>query len=602
MLDLYTNLTCYWLRYTDLQHLNMKSLYDHYESYGRKEGRKLSCNSVPKHKLYAITNLLEQSQMQKAKQRLEQFSNDDALLELACYFLRYKDLRHLTLDQLKKHLETEGRETSCIGFTIESINYVYKKFELEDTHIDPDSIYTGGSRTHSVIYGALSNNQCGNRNHVDVDLYFENHIENGAVSMVFATLGLFEKMVNQFPWASVYVKVDCDTVIRNQYDLSLYLEHQSFLYWGSCANTLKGLKIDGKDYNYAQGGLYALSAKVVKNVLKEANRITNDPKLTQIVGNGLNEDSLIGAACQRLSIDLQCAGWIISSFGRNKNSPVYHPDLPKCSLAESDDNKRLKSIDFVITACRGSCFSVRQAIRWYKRQNFDVHVYLYQKCGYNHECMKMFRLKTASFYNKRLSNTGRCDHTMSYFLSEHYNTLSDMIFFLKDTMSMWNFPMLKYSHMLDSTRIYGIGCATPLYRETISSLKSYLPTSYNSPSIHFSEKNDEIPFSSMSWEQFLIMYNISVDSTMNVCYGGSFAVKRNIILKHSQSFYQRLTNGLSRGNNIIESHYMERLWAHIFTTNYRSHCPSSRCKVCTYELSKSMFCKGEDFLNVNGCL
>jgi len=45
-----------------------------------------------------------------------------------------------------------------------------------------------------------------------------------------------------------------------------------------------------------------------------------------------------------------------------------------------------------------------------------------------------------------------------------------------------------------------------------------------------------------------------------VCYGGSFAVKKGNILIQSEEVWSRVEKVLSRADNIIEGHYMERLW------------------------------------------
>ena len=46
-----------------------------------------------------------------------------------------------------------------------------------------------------------------------------------------------------------------------------------------------------------------------------------------------------------------------------------------------------------------------------------------------------------------------------------------------------------------------------------------------------------------------------------VCYGGMFAAKKKQILNQPEQVWQNVVTSLGRGNNILEGHYAERLWA-----------------------------------------
>ena len=46
-----------------------------------------------------------------------------------------------------------------------------------------------------------------------------------------------------------------------------------------------------------------------------------------------------------------------------------------------------------------------------------------------------------------------------------------------------------------------------------------------------------------------------------MCYGGSFATRRDQIRRWPVALWQWLATQLSRGDNIAEGHYTERLWA-----------------------------------------
>ena len=52
---------------------------------------------------------------------------------------------------------------------------------------------------------------------------------------------------------------------------------------------------------------------------------------------------------------------------------------------------------------------------------------------------------------------------------------------------------------------------------------------------------------------------------MPVCYRGSFAVQKKQFLNHRKEAWEKMVSSLSRGDNIAEGHYSERLWASILS-------------------------------------
>ena len=338
----------------------------------------------------------------------------------------------------------------------------------------------------------------------------------------------------------------------------------------------------------------------MRPVVAQAAVIANSQNRMAIVGHLSNEDAMIGAACRRLNISLTCAGWVVSSFGYSSTSMAYHPHLPKCKMKEYGGSGP-KHIDMVITACRGSCAHLVRNLQWFSSRSIVVHVHLYQKCGPNPPCLELGRLPLGSFRSVALENVGRCDHTMAHFMYKYYDSMADMVFFVKDTLSSWNFPKTSQSSMLSIASLYGYSCATPLYRESIGTMKSYLPKSYISPSVHASESDNGTAFLHISWEDFLRAHHVPKRRHLTVCYGGSYMVRRGLVRRHPKSLYGRVMASLSRGNNIVESHYMERPWAELFTDAYRMNC-AKRSKMCITTYKKSMFCYGPEFLDVRGCL
>lgn len=67
------------------------------------------------------------------------------------------------------------------------------------------------------------------------------------------------------------------------------------------------------------------------------------------------------------------------------------------------------------------------------------------------------------------------------------------------------------------------------------------------------------------WHSLKISRGMHQKSFWPVCYGGGFGTTRTAILQVPKSGWSRIEYSLSRGDNIEESHYMERSWAALLT-------------------------------------
>ena len=112
---------------------------------------------------------------------------------------------------------------------------------------------------------------------------------------------------------------------------------------------------------------------------------------------------------------------------------------------------------------------------------------------------------------------------------------------------------------------------------TIKPVAAAIPTSIRVRSLNFSkdnynrqERDDGSAFQSdkyadfKSWKEDL-GFVIPESETMPVCYRGSFAVQKKQFLNHRKEAWEKMVSSLSRGDNIVEGHYAERVWASILT-------------------------------------
>ena len=82
----------------------------------------------------------------------------------------------------------------------------------------------------------------------------------------------------------------------------------------------------------------------------------------------------------------------------------------------------------------------------------------------------------------------------------------------------------------------------------------------------YKPKTNDVPFMyDQDFPSWLALAGIEVPTRkiIPVCYGGVFATSASQVLIHGQHFWSRIKDSLDRGENIEESHFMERLWAHL---------------------------------------
>jgi hypothetical protein len=188
-----------------------------------------------------------------------------------------------------------------------------------------------------------------------------------------------------------------------------------------------------------------------------------------------------------------------------------------------------------------------------------------------------------------LPNVGRCDHSYAYFiqnmdslLKDYRNNVNDQVMFMKDNDNTYrgNFEgMYTLQQMMETTDQKQFACASYIKttpndfedgeRATnvaqLWTLGSFYLEDYsgarNSTSYDF--KSPIFPLA--NWLTWLSMYN-SVDISLTtdlapVCFGGHFMTTVDRIKKAPVGTWQPVLDSLSRGDNIEEGHFMERLWA-----------------------------------------
>ena len=194
-------------------------------------------------------------------------------------------------------------------------------------------------------------------------------------------------------------------------------------------------------------------------------------------------------------------------------------------------------------------------------------------------------------------NVGRNDHTFADFIATRYDTLPASIFFLKDTSagaaagprSGKNTPLpihLVGSELQASEDGFACGSEPPtnlVPRERAQSLwhAAHEADEFRLVDYHREHEQSRLaaqspPFSSPSrplWRFVKTTFSRAtashLDSALHplrlVCYGGTFATTATSVHRQSRRDWRALRNALTRGDNIEEGHYTERLWAALLT-------------------------------------
>ncbi len=200
---------------------------------------------------------------------------------------------------------------------------------------------------------------------------------------------------------------------------------------------------------------------------------------------------------------------------------------------------------------------------------------------------------------EELPNVGRCDHSYAYYINNHLDQKvakseeeNSVVVFLKDDMDRRTVHQGgQYGHkhpyndletmiQLASSQ-NGFSCGLRVsesirfpndtnkysisaYHKTNTLFKFNL-TDYEDNRKGFNYTSDQVKFVSDypnlgSFYHTLVTNRSSTPDIVQVCYGGIFAASASALKSNDASIWKSAERRLSRGNNIQEGHYMERLW------------------------------------------
>lgn len=177
-----------------------------------------------------------------------------------------------------------------------------------------------------------------------------------------------------------------------------------------------------------------------------------------------------------------------------------------------------------------------------------------------------------------LDNVGRCDHSFAHWIENNVQNTDeetdgkDLVLFMKDSDRLLpvsrtfeeSFTIASTTGFACFRKPFGNGWSwkkyIPLTLHRKSQLDLFQMSSYNRTGLE-SGKDFKSSFRTLGDFRKAMGIIYPEAPLVPVCYGGMFMTQKRGLLKQPQEVWSNLTEGLSRGNNIEEGHFVERLWA-----------------------------------------
>lgn len=270
------------------------------------------------------------------------------------------------------------------------------------------------------------------------------------------------------------------------------------------------------------------------------------------------------------------------------NEPNIHITLSSLGIPETlpknqfDERRNRTNISIVISYCSESFDWIFNYIDS-DRYKID-EIIIYSKCGKGINNTQQY-MAIAPTEIITAPNVGRCDHTYATWILNHYKSIQtekngdDIVFFVKDN-DYHKDQFYTFDELFTFTTETGFGCLEKpvcdcdneqcndkkdiaLMMHSREKLDNFKMNTHNrmkrDKQSKDSFKNKEYK-TLKSWKEDM-GFVMSHSETIPVCYGGIFAAKKKQILNQPEQVWRNVVTSLARGNNILEGHYAERLWA-----------------------------------------
>jgi len=244
-----------------------------------------------------------------------------------------------------------------------------------------------------------------------------------------------------------------------------------------------------------------------------------------------------------------------------------------------------KKIHIVVSHCKASLNWMPSYLGDLSKNVNSIHIL--SKCGQDVEGAP------ENAETQVLPNVGRNDHTFAYYITSILPKLSTdddaIVVFLKDTMMQMVFQGGEYRrtdldsmiHLASSSN--GFACGLNIigeetwisaYHDKDTLFKFNMKDGYKKGDQDYHDTAVSVPFHSNKYSKLGDFFNSlnakPFPAIVQVCYGGMFAASAANIFKQGAHVWSVVESSLTRGDNIVEGHYVERLWGPLLATPLES--------------------------------
>jgi len=213
-------------------------------------------------------------------------------------------------------------------------------------------------------------------------------------------------------------------------------------------------------------------------------------------------------------------------------------------------------------------------LKWTLFEPFCNYEYTVYNKGNNED---FERSKVKKIVN--IDNVGKECHTYLYHIIQNYDNLSPITFFIPASIEI----DYKYDKIMKTLeRMREINCAIFLAEYTENAYEKFRDFQIDFW-LGTNSKNQQLNpnghLEACEYRPFHIWYDHFFNKNDIIhwwSYNSIFAVDKRDILQHPITRYEVLIQGLKKGNNLEEVHYIERVWAAVFypfnytqTENYK---------------------------------
>ncbi len=256
------------------------------------------------------------------------------------------------------------------------------------------------------------------------------------------------------------------------------------------------------------------------------------------------------------------------------SSLLHHSVLP--AHIRREILSKIRKVSIVISHCDKRLAWVRKFTSGY--EDLIKHIWVFSKCGQN----VTYAPEDAQLLT--LPNVGGVSHTYAHWINKHFYKKSkpkasthDIVVFMKDSDQMLDMQETggrNFGDLLSLAVSNGLGCMLMTYivnsyvhdYNTLRTFafdyeenKNYVGTDVQGEEVSF--LNEDIPNLGVWIDQLKLRPLALSQNIVPVCYGGTFAVTTRQLTMHPKQVWKSIEESLTRGDDTVEGHYAERIWA-----------------------------------------